>query len=162
MKPLALKNHFFILLWLIPQMVFAQVELNTTKLTLLEGKFEKGSRIIEFKPSSLIIKVKMKNLNRFTEQEIPAEAIKDITIKYDLSPVRGAMRGLMIGGGLGLLIGSGLYYSGPVGAFVAFAALGTGIGLGAGGKKITRFPINGNLNEYQKNLDEMQRLLILK
>lgn len=73
--------------------LIAQEEVNKATLNLIDGPVIEGSRIIEFKPSTIILKVKMNNTNQYFEQEIPASTIKDIYIRYDWSSGRGSLKG---------------------------------------------------------------------
>jgi len=143
-------------------LLIAQEEVNKATLNLLSSPVLGGSRIIEFKPSTIILKVKMNNAKQYLEQEIPASAIKDILKRYDWSSGRGVLKGLLIGAGIGAVIGSGLYFVGPATAIVASSISGAAVGLGVGGKKKKRFRINGVLEEYQKHQAEMQELLTNK
>jgi len=140
----------------------AQQQVNKATMNLINGPVIEGSRIIEFKPSTIILKIKMNNTKQYLEQEIPASAIKDILIRYDWSSGRGVLKGLLIGAGIGAVIGSGLYFVGPVTVIVASSISGAAVGLGVGGKKKKRFRINGVLEEYQKHQAEMQKLLTTK
>jgi len=86
-------------------LLIAQEEVNKATLNLLSSPVLGGSRIIEFKPSTIILKVKMKGISQYVEQEIPATAIKDISFKYDYSSGRGAAKGLIKGTLIGLTVG---------------------------------------------------------
>ena len=149
----------------------AQDGLNEANLSLMKGSFEHGTKILEFRPNTLLLKVKMNKTKQFTEQEIPVEAVKEISINYGFSNGRGVLKGLtkgaLTGLGIGLLLeftasGSDFSGVGAAGGLFIGATLGSLFGLAVGGKKIKRFEINGNLENYKKNLGEMQQLLIIK
>jgi len=144
----------------------AQQDVNIAILKLMNGSVKGGSRIIEFKPSTLIIRVKMKGVSQYVEQEIPASEIKDIYIWYDFRHAKGVLPGLLWGTGLGTAAGvSFLYFIGPVGAIAVIgtaATAGTLIGWAIGSQKKKKFKINGGMEEYQKHQAEMQELLTKK
>lgn len=151
--------------------IVAQVGINEATLNLMKGSIEPGTKILEFNPNTLLLKVKSNKTKLFTKQEIPVEAVRDISIRYGFSNGRGALNGLVEGSLAGLSIGllaeatnsesdfTGVY---AVGGLFMGASLGSLFGFVIGGKKKKRFEINGNLENYKHNLPKIQELLIKK
>lgn|GEM_PF-1930889 len=164
-------RSFYIIFFLavFPPFLISQAELSIVTLNLLKGPIKGGSRIIEFKPSTIILKVKMKGISQYVEQEIPATAIKDISFKYDYSSGRGAAKGLIKGTLIGLTVGllssigtdddalSGTYIGGGT---LMGGVLGTLFGFAGGSYKKKKYTIDGNIAVYQTYVAEMQELLL--
>lgn len=149
----------------------AQRGLNEATISLMKGSVEPGTQILEFRPNTLLLKVKSKGIKQFTEQEIPVHAVRNISIRYGFSHGKGALNGLVLGSLTGLSIGllaepaiSDTDFTGgyAFGGLFLGATLGSLFGFVIGGKKKKRFEINGNIENYKKNLPEMQELLIKK
>ena len=159
------------LILLVTSLVSSQNLKNRSKITLMQGAFERKSYVKEFFADSVLVSIKLARKNIYTDRMISADKIKNISILSKPNHARGALRGLMIGAGFGSITGlinstaskDNFFYTPPAQGFLqsylVFVPVATLIGTIGLSDNYKTYILNGQLHEYHHSLDDMKALL---
>ncbi len=162
-----------IILFLIqPFSNFAQEVRYRGEITLTSGSFNGRTFVKEFKQDSILIETKMRGKNIYVDQFLPAHQVATIKVYSKFKHGRGAAKGALIGLGIGTFLGlisavtaseDDYFYVTPLQGLIFFNVLTTPmptlVGLVGGSRKSKKFIINGNIDAYNSQREEMQHLL---
>ncbi len=132
-------------------------------ISLTSGSFKGRTFVKAFKQDSILIETKVLGKNIYIDQFLPAHQVARVTVYSKVNHGKGAVKGTVIG--LGIIVFSGLIsaFSSSEESFdytsILIAPLPIMIGLIGGSRKSKKFILNGNIEAYNNQREEMQYLL---